>query len=346
MSIHRLYRKRFLKRFLIAFGFAALIVLLLWIALISGASGLVWSDSVKLLHLQNEPEAFRVIIESIRLPRALSALLVGMLLGLSGVAMQGVLHNPLASPFTLGISQAAGFGAAFAIIVLESTSFSHPLLSKFSIALCAFIASMLCTFLIVWIGKKVQMRPSSIILAGVGLGSLFHSGTMFLQYFTTEINAAAALFWTFGDLSKATYENITFLTLIFLPSLLLLWIGHWKFDALCFGDESAFNKGVHVQTFRSVVFLISALCTASAVAFFGIIGFIGLVAPHLVRLLLGGAHSMLIPLSALCGGALLLGADLLARMLLYPSILPVGILTSFIGAPVLLYLLTTQGRRL
>ncbi|AFL69482.1 FecCD family ABC transporter permease [Sulfurospirillum barnesii] len=344
MSLQSVYRKRFLKRFFISFGFVGLIVLLLWVALISGSSGVVWSDSVKLLELSKEPDSFRMIIESIRLPRALAALLVGMLLGLSGVAMQGVLHNPLASPFTLGISQAAGFGAAFAIIVLESSTFSNPFISKFSIALCAFLASMLCTALIVWIGKKVHMRPTSIILAGVGLGSLFHSGTMFLQYFTTEINAAAALFWTFGDLSKANHENLLFLTLVFIPALLLLWIGHWKFDALCFGDESAFNKGVHVQRFRSVVFLVSALCTAIAVAFFGIIGFIGLIAPHLIRLLLGGAHSMLIPLSALCGGALLLGADLLARMMLYPSVLPVGILTSFIGAPMLLYLLATQGK--
>ncbi|ACZ11846.1 FecCD family ABC transporter permease [Sulfurospirillum deleyianum] len=346
MSIQTLYKKRSLKRLLIACGFIGGIGILLWIALISGSNGIVWSDSAKLLHLESEPESFRMIVESIRLPRALGALLVGMLLGLSGVAMQGVLHNPLASPFTLGISQAAGFGAAFAIIVLESSAISHPFLSKFSIALSAFLASMLSTFLVIWIGKKVQMRPTSIILAGVGLGSLFHSGTMFLQYFTTEMNAAAALFWTFGDLSKANYETLAFLSLIFIPSLILLWIGHWKFDALCFGDENAFNKGVHVKAFRSGVFMLSSLCTAIAVAFFGIIGFIGLIAPHLIRLLLGGAHSMLIPLSALCGGVLLLGADLLARMLLYPSILPVGILTSLLGAPVLLYLLIMQGKRL
>lgn len=346
MSIQTLYKKRSLKRLLIASGFVALILLLVWIALISGSGGIVWSDSAKLLHLENESDSFKMIVESIRLPRALGALLVGMLLGLSGVAMQGILHNPLASPFTLGISQAAGFGAAFAIIALEGIHFSNAYIAKLSIALSAFIASMLSTFLVIWIGKKVHMRPTSIILAGVGLGSLFHSGTMFLQYFTTEINAAATLFWTFGDLSKATYETLTVLTLIFVPSFLLLWISHWKFDALCFGDENAFNKGVPVKTFRSGVFVLSSLCTAIAVAFFGIIGFIGLVAPHLIRLLLGGAHSMLIPLSALCGGALLLGADLLARMLLYPAILPVGILTSLLGAPVLLYLLMTQGKRL
>lgn len=126
MSIQTLYKKRSLKRLLIACGFIGGIGILLWIALISGSNGIVWSDSAKLLHLESEPESFRMIVESIRLPRALGALLVGMLLGLSGVAMQGVLHNPLASPFTLGISQAAGFGAAFAIIVLESSAISHP----------------------------------------------------------------------------------------------------------------------------------------------------------------------------------------------------------------------------
>lgn len=342
MHVNNAYHKRTRKRFGTALGLLLGIGLFLWLSLISGSNGIVLTDTFKLFTCK---DSLHIIVEAIRLPRALGALLVGMLLGLSGVAMQGVLRNPLASPFTLGISQAAGFGASLAIIVFQPDTLQDPFLAKFSIALSAFGISMLCTLLILWVGKKVGMSPTSLILAGVGLGSLFHSGTMFLQYFTDEINAAATLFWTFGDLSKATYPILWILLAIFIPSLLILWTSHWKFDALGFGDESAFNKGVNINVFRALVLLFSALCTAIAVAFFGIIGFIGLVAPHLVRLSLGNAHAALIPLSALSGGLLLLGADWCARMMIHPISVPVGILTSFIGAPVLLFLLI-HGRKI
>lgn len=337
MMLTKAYKKRFAKRLFLTLFLLLSIIGLLWLSLISGSNGVRFEDTFRMFTCNDH---LSMIVQSIRLPRALAALLVGMLLGLSGVVMQGVLRNPLASPFTLGISQAAGFGASLAIIFFDTkTQTQWAWFALFNVPLFAFVASMLCSLLIIWIGKKVGMSPTALILAGVGLGSLFHSGTMFLQYFTTEINAAATLFWTFGDLSKSTYPILWVLGGVCALSLALLWASHWKFDALGFGDESAFNKGVNVKTFRIVMLLFSSLCTALAVAFFGIIGFIGLVAPHLVRLVLGSSHSALIPLSALSGGALLLGADWCARMMLYPSILPVGILTSFIGAPMLLYLL-------
>jgi len=326
---------------LILFGFMAV---LMWLSLISGSNGFEFADTQKLLTLTTQEQTFQMIVGSIRFPRALAALMVGALLGLSGAVMQGVLRNPLASPFTLGISQAAGFGAAVAIIVLPQFYFTNPLFATFSIAICAFLASMFCAFGILWISSLVGMVPTSIILAGVGLGSLFHSGTMFLQYFTDEMSAAATLFWTFGDLSKANVTALIVSGVIFVPMLGFFWMNHWKFDALGFGDESAFNKGVHVNKFRTFSLIGTALCTAVAVAFFGIIGFVGLIAPHMVRMVLGGSHGALLPLSALFGAVLLLGADLVARMLLYPTVLPVGILTSFIGAPLLLYLLVTLKR--
>lgn len=343
MPLRKAYRKRTYKRMGVTIVLGISLCVLLWLSLISGSNGVHMEDTV---HIFTSNDHVSMIIASIRLPRALAALLVGMLLGLSGVVMQGVLRNPLASPFTLGISQAAGFGASFAIIVFESTTLSREhWFFTINIPLFAFLASMVCSILIIYLGKKVGMSPTALILAGVGLGALFHSGTMFLQYFTTEINAAATLFWTFGDLSKSTYPILWILGAVFGICLIILWASHWKFDALGFGDESAFNKGVNVTTFRISMLLFSSLCTALAVAFFGIIGFIGLVAPHLVRLILGNSHSALIPLSALSGGVLLLGADLAARMMLYPSMLPVGILTSLIGAPMLLYLLV-YGRKI
>ena len=220
MSLHLSYRRRHFKRLLSFFVLLAALGILFWMSLISGSQGVVWSDSIKLFTLSGEDATFGIIVESIRLPRALAAMMVGAVLGLSGAVMQGVLRNPLASPFTLGVSQAAGFGAAIAIILFPSFGITDPIIAKFSIALFAFGASMLCILAIIWISSQVGMSPTSIILAGVALGSLFHSGTMFLQYFTDEMNAAATLFWTFGDLSKAGDETLFFLIAVFIPSLL------------------------------------------------------------------------------------------------------------------------------
>ncbi len=344
MSLNKTYKKRFQKRILVFFSLLLALFFLIYLSLISGSNGLVWADGMKILSLSEQDKTFQVIIGSIRFPRVVASIMVGLLLGLSGAVMQGVLKNPLASPFTLGISQAAGFGAAIAIIVLPNFTLESPFIAQFGITICAFVFSIICTFAILWISSRVGMSPTSIILAGVGLGSLFHSGTMFLQYFTDEMSAAATLFWTFGDLSKASNDALYILCIVFFPAFLFFWFSHWKFDALSFGDESAFNKGVNVEQFRTVSLIVASFCTAVGVAFFGIIGFIGLIAPHMVRMLLGSNHSALLPLSALFGGVLLLGADLVARTLLYPSVLPVGILTSFIGAPLLLYLLVTLKR--
>lgn len=344
MSLAQTLQIRKRRRLYLAFGLGVCLICLMWLSLISGSNGVIYTDTHKLLQFTSQEQTFQMIIGSIRLPRALAAVMVGALLGLSGAVMQGVLRNPLASPFTLGISQAAGFGAAVAIIILPEMDLNYPFFTPFSIAICAFMASMICVFGILWISSKVGMAPTSIILAGVGLGSLFHSGTMFLQYFTDEMSAAATLFWTFGDLSKANSMALFVSSLAFVPALLLYWTHHWKFDALGFGDESAFNKGVNVNKFRTIALIGSAFCTAVAVAFFGIIGFIGLIAPHMVRMVLGSSHGALLPLSALFGAVLLLGADWVARMLLYPTVLPVGILTSFIGAPLLLYLLVSLKR--
>lgn len=335
------FRKK--RQLYLSLALFLILLFLIWLSLISGSKGLDFSQTYKLLNYHLQSQTFQTIIGSIRLPRTLAAIIVGALLGLSGTIMQGVLRNPLASPYTLGISQAAGFGAGVAIIVLPKFE-NYLFFTPFSVTICAFFSSMVCVFAILWISSKVSMVPTSIILAGVGLGSLFHSGTMFLQYFTDEMSAAATLFWTFGDLSKANFTALLTGFVFLLPALALFWVHHWKFDALSFGDESAFNKGVHVNRFRTIALIGSALCTAVAVSFFGIIGFIGLIAPHMVRIVLGANHGALLPLSALFGAVLLLGADLIARMLLYPTVLPVGILTSFIGAPLLLYLLVNLKR--
>ncbi len=283
-----------------------------------------------------------IILFHIRFPRTLSALFGGALLGLSGALMQGVLKNPLASPYTLGIAQAASFGASFAIIVLGALENKMGFLQNFGIVGSAFVASIGCMFIILWFGKMTYMKPQTLILAGVALGALFHSLTMLMQFFASDLDAAAALFWTFGDLGKGSWDIVLLLGIVSVLSIAVLWFNHWKLDALTLGDEEARTKGVNVELFRIFILFVSTFISALVVAFFGIIGFIGLIAAHLVRLSIGVSYKELIIFSAIYGGVLLVLADTLSKLIVPPVIVPIGIVTAFMGVPMLLYLLARR----
>ncbi len=286
-------------------------------------------------------ETDRMIVMQIRLPRILGALLCGAALGLSGALMQGALRNPLASPFTLGVSQAAAFGASFAIVVLGAYESDGGF---YTLTLCAFIAALLGMSAVMLLGKSVAFRPEILVLGGVAIGALFGAATMLLQYFASDLDAAATLFWTFGDLGKAMWHHIGTLFAVLVLSATVLGSLHWQMDALLLGDAHAHALGIRPQRLRLILLVIATLLGALAVAYFGVIGFIGLVAPHLVRLLLGDSHATLLPLSALGGGVLLLVSDISAQHLMSDTAVPVGILSAFLGAPLFLYLLLKQGR--
>lgn len=198
---------------------------------------------------------------------------------------------------------------------------------------------MISTLLIISLGKKGNMSPESLILFGVALGAFFSAFTMLLQYFAEDTDAAATLFWTFGDLSKANNSSIFLISTVLILSLLFYFKIFWKFDALMLGEDSAKSLGINTSKLRFSSMIIASLLSAVSVCFFGIIGFIGLIAPHIVRLLIGNSHKFILPLSALSGGILLLLADIVSRTVLLPVIIPVGIITSMIGAPLFLYFL-------
>jgi len=312
------------------------ILVLIWISLISGNDGVVFSDTFKLF---DQKDNFSIIVMQIRLPRTLAAFFVGAALGLSAAMMQAVLKNPLASPFTLGISQASAFGASFAIIVLQSYSVSNSFNAGFLTAIFAFGSSMISTLLIVSLGKKGKMSAESLILFGVALGAFFSAFTMLLQYFADDTDAAATLFWTFGDLSKSDINSVLIIATILVISLIFYFRIFWKYDALMLGDESAKSLGINTQNLRLSSMLVASFLSAISVCFFGIIGFVGLIAPHIVRVLIGNSHKYLLPFSALSGGALLLLADIISRTIMLPITIPVGIITSMLGAPLFLYFL-------
>jgi len=325
-----------------------LLILLAFLSIGHGSVNISFLDVMRLLFQKDSEEAY--IVWEIRLPRTIGAILTGASLGVSGAVMQNVLRNPLASPFTLGISHGAAFGAAFAIIVLGAGKTFNvgpegfSILQGVPVVFSAFCGALLTVLIILGLSLLRSLSPQAIILAGVALSSLFTSATMFLQYFSDEVRVASTVFWTFGDVGKAGWQENKIMALTFCISFALLWLNRWNYNAMLWGDETAKNLGTNPKFLRIFSLLICALLTAVPTAFLGIIGFVGLISPHISRLLIGNDYTLLIPFSAMAGAGLLLASDLLARTILSPIVLPVGIITSFIGAPVFLSLLIGRNR--
>ncbi|MFW6103993.1 MAG: FecCD family ABC transporter permease, partial [Bacteroidota bacterium] len=309
-----------------------------------GSADIGLNDFFRVITAQGTEMQHQIIV-NIRLPRVLSAILAGTALAVSGAAMQTILRNPLGSPFTLGISNAAAFGAAFAVIVLSAgasqsgTTDAVLINNPYSVTLSAFLWSMVSTLIIFLLARFKGATPEVMILTGIILGSLFSAGITALQYFADDIEISSIVFWTFGDIGRASWRDFGLLLVVVLIAMAIFLRNRWNYNALDAGDEMAKSLGVHVQRTRLTGMITASLATAVTVSFFGIIAFVGLVVPHIVRRVIGGDERFLIPASALFGGMFLLVSDTVARTVIAPVVLPVGILTSFLGAPLFLYLL-------
>ncbi len=331
-----MYRKLIIGRVL--FGFFLFFLLVLF-SLISLSVGEFEVPIYNLITGQID-ENLRHIIFNLRLIRILGAITAGAAIGVSGCVLQNILRNPLASPLTLGVTQGAAFGATFAIIVL-SASFNF----KYMIVLSAFTASLIAVAGILIVSFFAGSATESIILAGVGIGSFFNAGIMFLKYFANDIQVASAVFWTFGDLAKSDWGNVSVITLFLIPGLFFFVFNAWNYNAFIWGEDSAKSLGVKIKTLTIFTLLISSLVSSVATAFLGIIGFIGLVAPHIVRMAIGNDYRFLIPFSAISGALLLVISDIVARTILKPVMLPVGIITAFAGVPLFLYILIRSKKK-
>ena len=335
------------KKFFLA-GLAGACVLLTIFSISRGAVYIPPLEVVRALFGGGEGKG-PIIILNIRLPQTLAALLAGGGLSLAGVAMQSVLRNPLGSPFTLGISNAAAFGAAFSIIILGSGTMESSAMNAVTIVNpwlttgLAFAAALLCTGVVLVISSVTRGTPDVMILAGVALSSLFTAGTMFLQYFADDSQLAATVFWTFGDVARASWRDVPLMAGLLLLVFLAFFYRRFDFNAMDCGDETALSLGVSARRVRFEAMVLSSLLSAVMVALLGVIGFVGLVCPHMLRRFLGSDHRFLIPGSVLMGGFMLLAADTGARLLFAPRTLPVSIFTAFFGAPVFLALIA--GRR-
>ena len=284
-------------------------------------------------------------VKNVRLPRVITAVFVGASLAVSGAVMQCVLRNPLASSFTLGISQGAAFGAAFAIIylgagILHRTGEGVTISNPYIVPVFAFIGALLSVKIVLILSKIRDLSPEAMILAGIAMASFFQASTMLMQYFSqNEVLIASVVFWTFGDVGRTVWREAAIIALSFLAVFLIFLRRAWDYNALLSGDEVAKTLGVDPKRVRVEGLLLSAFLTAICVSFTGIIGFVGLISPHVVRMFLGEDYRFLLPLSAVVGSLMLLLADSFGRAILFPVIIPVGIVTAFVGAPVFIYLL-------
>jgi len=299
-------------------------------AISQGAYEIPVSDVLRALMGRAEGPT-RVVISNIRMPRIVAAAVSGWGLSLSGLAIQSLLKNPLGSPSTLGISHGGAFGAALAIVVFGA---QFLLVTVF-----AFLGAMGATIVILILAKLKRLSPEAVILAGVALSALFASATILTQFMATETQLARIVFWTFGDVARSNWREIGFLTVTVFLATIFLTAQRWNLNALSSGEEEAKGLGVSVERIRVVGMVTATLVAALATAFHGVIAFMGLIAPHVARRLVGDDHRLLIPFSAVLGALLLLLADTLGRLLIGSGALPVGVITSFLGAPMFLYLL-------
>ena len=288
------------------------------------------------------------IVWNIRMPRIATGIAVGAALSLAGCIMQNVLRNPLASASTLGVSQGASFGAAFAIVCLDagaqvnastSAASAVSITNPLTVTFCAFVGGFFTTVVILGLSRIVKVNPSTMILAGVALSSLFSGGTTLVQYFADDVKVASVVYWTFGDLGRASWKEIGLISILTFLSFMYFLLKRWDFNAMESGPETAKSLGVPVDRLTIISMMLCSLVAAVSTAFVGCISFIGLIAPHMVRKFVGNDHRFLIPTSVLMGSVILVLAEVASRMIVSPGILPIGALTSFLGAPVFLYMI-------
>ncbi|MGQ9635276.1 MAG: FecCD family ABC transporter permease [Bryobacteraceae bacterium] len=296
-------------------------------------------------------ERTAIIVHRIRLPHALAALLAGAGLSAAGAAMQSVLRNPLGSPFTLGISQAGAFGAAFAVMLMGTGTMQSTQVGAVTIinpwltTASAFAACMATSLVIIAIDRIRRATPEVMVLSGVALGAMFSAGTMFLQYFADDVQLSAMVFWTFGDVGRAGWREVGFMAAVVAAGVAYFVLNCWNYNAIDAGDEAARSLGVEVERVRLTGMLVASLVTAVIVSFLGVIGFVGLICPHMVRRVIGDDHRFTMPAACLAGSSLLLASDTVARLIVAPHVLPVAVLTGFLGAPAFFYLLIRDRRR-
>jgi iron complex transport system permease protein len=284
------------------------------------------------------PEVYDTVIWQLRLPRIILGSLVGAALGLAGATFQGLLRNPLADPYILGVSSGASLGAAIAIAFGVQLSFA----GLHALPLFAFLGALIATLIVFMLGmQKGRLPLATLLLAGVALSSFLSSLISLIVLFSGQ-RMGPIMFWLMGGLDRANWSSVAqILPYLLLGAGLLMWHAR-NLNAFAFGEDTAGHLGVNVEAVKRILFVAASLLTASAVAVSGVIGFVGLITPHVVRLLRGPNHRSLLPLTMMLGAIFLVAADTIARTVVAPQELPVGVVTALCGAPFFLHILRKQ----
>jgi len=325
---------------------AIILVMLAAVIVISVACLFVGSSSMSFAEALNAllgggNDAQSRIIWKIRVPRVLAAVIAGAGLSVAGLVMQTTLNNSMASPSTLGVSNAAVFGANLSIIAFAGgfLSTGNNIQSfdvganPYATSVLAFVFAAVSVFLILGLCTVRSFSPNVVVLSGMAMGSVWTAATTILLFYATDVGLSAAVVWSFGDLGRATYRTDAIMAFVVLIGLVFFMLMAWKYNALLSGEATAKTMGVHVERLRFVSLLLASLITAACVSFLGVIGFVGIICPHVTKKLLGQDHRVTVPASCLMGSLLLVLADTLSRSLGSGSALPVGAITSLLGAP-------------
>ncbi|WP_442957777.1 FecCD family ABC transporter permease [Polaromonas sp.] len=325
------YRALIRRKRLLLGGFTLLLLLSLLLDLALGPARYSLEEVVRALFWPGSaPLQVRVVMWEIRLPVALMAVVVGAALSLAGAQMQTILNNPLASPFTLGISAAASFGAALGLAFGLKL---FPVAAEYMVPLNAFAMAMLSAFLIHVLSMRRGVTGETIVLLGIALVFTFNALLALVQYFATEQAVAAVVFWTMGSLTKATWPKLGVTCLVILVTLPIFARRAWALTALRLGDDKAASFGVDVPRLRFQTLVMVSLLAAFPVAFVGTIGFVGLVGPHIARMLIGEDQRFFLPASLLTGALVLSLSSVVSKTLIPGAIFPIGVVTSLIGVP-------------
>lgn len=313
-----------------------LIIGIIIIGIVSISLGSVHVPLEYIFSPEKAPEYIKIIIFNLRLPRIIMAVLIGMMLASSGAVVQTVFQNPLADPYIIGISASATFGAVIACI------FKMP---DFMYGVLAFMTSLVSTFIIFKIVKRgSKINVTTLLIVGIALSSLLGAFTSFAMYLIGEDSFKITI-WTMGYLGNATWKRVFCILIPLLFSVIYFYMKRYELDALLSGDEEAHSLGVDVNRLKIKILTTAVLVVAFSVAFSGMIGFVGLIIPHTIRMTVGSSNRKLLPNTILAGGLFLLICDTLGRTIIAPIEIPIGVITAFFGAPFFLYLALRNKRR-
>lgn len=350
LELKELYQKGKKRKVLAIISIFLALLIAIVVSLSLGAGSPRFSEAVQTILAKIFPtlgfdpgsEVCQTIILDLRLPRIVLAVIAGAGLAAAGSVMQGTLRNPLVSPFILGCSAAAGFGASISIVfgIGFVTAFSGYLT-----VVNAFIFSLLALLIVYTFARFRGMRIETVILAGVAVNYLFSALTALIQYIAPDAESVrSVVYWLMGGLNDALWSNILLMLPVVVACIVVMMWQSWNINTMSMGQDVAKSLGVNPRKVLTICMIVASLATSTIICFTGVIGFVCLVAPHITRMLIGSDHRFLIPCSALVGSCVLLISDTVGRLVIMPSELPVGIVTSLLGVPLFMYLLMKRRR--